>query len=116
MTSTYFWPGVAAIWGALFSGAASAATYWRADRGRPELLPLARSLYAAYATCIVAASAVLMTLILQHRFDVHARAERAKALAQWTLGAGDPAPEGNRITGDDHAEGDFLSVHEQPSR
>ena len=70
MTSTYFWPGVAAIWGALFSGAASAATYWRADRGRPELLPLARSLYAAYATCIVAASAVLMTLILQHRFDV----------------------------------------------
>jgi cytochrome c-type biogenesis protein CcmF len=70
MASTYFWPGVAAIWGALIAGVASAATYWRADRGRPQLLPLARSLYAAYATCIVAASAVLMTLILQHRFDV----------------------------------------------
>jgi cytochrome c-type biogenesis protein CcmF len=70
MASTYFWPGVAAIWGALFAGAASAATYWRADRGRPELLPLARSLYAAFATCILAASSVLMTLILQHRFDV----------------------------------------------
>ncbi len=70
MTSTYFWPGVAAIWGALFSGTASAATYWRADRGRPALLPLARTLYAAFATCVLAACAVLMTLILQHRFDL----------------------------------------------
>jgi cytochrome c-type biogenesis protein CcmF len=70
MTSTYFWPGVAAIWGALFSGTASAATYWQADRGRRDLLPLARSLYTAFATCVVAACAVLMTLILQHRFDL----------------------------------------------
>ncbi len=70
MTSTYFWPGVAAIWGALFSGTASAATYWRADRGRPDLLPLARTLYSAFATCVLAACAVLMTLILQHRFDL----------------------------------------------
>ena len=69
MSATYFWPGVAAIWGALFAGIASAATYWRADR-RPDLLPLARSLYAAFATCVVAAAAVLMALILQHRFDV----------------------------------------------
>ena len=66
----YFWPGVAALWGALLAGLASAITYARADRGRPDLLPLARSLYAGYATCIVAASAVLMTLLLQHRFDV----------------------------------------------
>jgi cytochrome c-type biogenesis protein CcmF len=70
MSSTYFWPGVAAIWGALFSGIASALVYLRADRGRAHLLPLARSLYAAFATCILAASGVLMTLILQHRFDV----------------------------------------------
>ncbi len=70
MAATYFWPGVAAIWGALLAGTASAATYWRADRNRPDLLPLARSLYAAFATCIVAASAVLMALLLQHRFDV----------------------------------------------
>ena len=66
----YFWPGVAALWGALLAGLASLVTYLRADRGRSDLLPLARSLYAAYATCIVAASAVLMTLLLQHRFDV----------------------------------------------
>ncbi len=70
MSAAYFWPGVAAIWGALFAGTASAVTYWRADRERPNLLPLARSLYAAFATCVVAAAAVLMTLILQHRFDV----------------------------------------------
>jgi cytochrome c-type biogenesis protein CcmF len=70
MSAHYFWPGVAAIWGALFAGIASAVTYWRADRERPDLLPLARSLYAAFATCVVAASAVLMTLLLQHRFDV----------------------------------------------
>jgi cytochrome c-type biogenesis protein CcmF len=70
MSPTYFWPGVAAIWGALFAGTASAVTYWRADRQRPDLLPLARSLYAAFATCVVAAAAVLMTLLLQHRFDV----------------------------------------------
>ena len=70
MSSHYFWPGVAAIWGALFAGIASAAVYLRADRGRADLLPLARSFYAAFATCIVAASAVLMTLVLQHRFDV----------------------------------------------
>ena len=70
MTFSYFWPGVAAIWGALFSGIASAATYWRVDRGRRDLLPLARTLYSAFATCVLAAAAVLMTLILQHRFDL----------------------------------------------
>ncbi len=66
----YFWPGVAALWGALAVGLASALTYLRVDRGRKDLLPLARSFYSAYATSIVAASAVLMALILQHRFDV----------------------------------------------
>jgi len=66
----YFWPGVAALWGALLAGLASALTYLRVDRGRKDLLPLARSFYAAYATSIVAASAILMTLLLQHRFDV----------------------------------------------
>jgi cytochrome c-type biogenesis protein CcmF len=66
----YFWPGVAALWGALLAGTASLVVYLRADRGRPQLLPLARQLYAAFAVCIVSASAVLMTLILQHRFDV----------------------------------------------
>src|SRR5262249_37281506 len=66
----YFWPGVAAIWAALLFGLGSAVTYWRVDRGRTDLLPLARSLYAGYATAIVASAAVLMTLLMQHRFDV----------------------------------------------
>src|SRR5499427_6650749 len=66
----YFWPGVAALWGALFSGLASMYFYLRADRGRTEALPAARTAYAAFATCIVAAAGVLMTLLLQHRFDV----------------------------------------------
>jgi len=66
----YVWPGVAAIWGALLSGLACAGTYFAVDRGRRDLLPLARALYSAYATCVVVASAILMTLLLQHRFDV----------------------------------------------
>ncbi len=70
MSGAYFWPGVIAIWGALFAGLASVVLYFRVDRGRTDLLGLARSSYNAFATCIVAAMAVLMTLILQHRFDV----------------------------------------------
>lgn len=66
----YFWPGVAAIWGALFAGLVSAVTYLRVDRGRRDLLPLARTTYSAFALSIVAASAIQMTLLLQHRFDV----------------------------------------------
>jgi cytochrome c-type biogenesis protein CcmF len=66
----YFWPGVAAIWAALFFGLASLATYFRVERGRSDLLPLARSAYAAFATSVVSASVVLMMLLLQHRFDV----------------------------------------------
>ncbi len=66
----YFWPGVAAIWGALLAGLASVATYLAVDRGRRDLLPLARTTYAAFTACVVAASAILMTLLLQHRFDV----------------------------------------------
>ena len=67
---TYFWPGVAAIWGALLSGLASVVLYVRVDRGRKDLLHAARSAYAAFATCILAASGVLLALLLQHRFDV----------------------------------------------
>jgi cytochrome c-type biogenesis protein CcmF len=66
----YVWPGVAAIWGALLSGLACAGAYFAVDRGRRDLLPLARAMYSAYATCVVVASAILMTLLLQHRFDV----------------------------------------------
>ncbi len=66
----YFWPGVAAIWGALLAGLASVATYLAVDRGRRDLLPLARTTYSAFTACVVAASAILMTLLLQHRFDV----------------------------------------------
>ncbi|MEP6994565.1 MAG: cytochrome c biogenesis protein CcsA [Acidobacteriota bacterium] len=66
----YFWPGVVALWGALFAGLASAITYLRVDRGRHDLLPLARTTDAAFAAAIVAASGILMTLLLQHRFDV----------------------------------------------
>ena len=66
----YFWPGVAAIWAALFFGLASLVAYFRVDRGRSDLLPFARGAYAAFATSIVASSAVLLVLLLQHRFDV----------------------------------------------
>jgi cytochrome c-type biogenesis protein CcmF len=69
MTS-YFWPGVAALWGALAAGLTSLVLYVRVDRGRTDLLSLARSSYNAFATCIVAAAGVLMALLLQHRFDV----------------------------------------------
>ena len=44
--------------------------YVRVERGRADFLPLARTAYSAFATCILAAAAVLMTLLLQHRFDV----------------------------------------------
>jgi cytochrome c-type biogenesis protein CcmF len=66
----YFWPGVAAIWAALLFGLASLVAYFRVDRGRADLLPVARSAYAAFATSVVSASVVLMILLLQHRFDV----------------------------------------------
>jgi cytochrome c-type biogenesis protein CcmF len=66
----YFWPGVVAIWSALFFALASLVTYVLVDRGRTHLLATARSAYAAFATSIVAASGVLMALLLQHRFDV----------------------------------------------
>jgi cytochrome c-type biogenesis protein CcmF len=66
----YFWPGVAAIWAALLFGLASMLAYFRVDRGRKDLLPFARNAYAAFATSVVAASVVLMILLLQHRFDV----------------------------------------------
>jgi cytochrome c-type biogenesis protein CcmF len=67
---SYFWPGVIALWGALFAGLASAVTYVRVERGRRDLLAFARTTYAAFATAIVASAAILMTLLLQHRFDV----------------------------------------------
>ena len=66
----YFWPGVVALWGGLFAGLASIVFYFRADRGHAEALPIARSAYAAFATCIVAAAGTLMALLIQHRFDV----------------------------------------------
>jgi cytochrome c-type biogenesis protein CcmF len=66
----YVWPGVAAIWSALFAGVAGAVTYLLVDRGRKQLLPLARTLYTAFTVSVVAAAAILMTLLLQHRFDV----------------------------------------------
>jgi cytochrome c-type biogenesis protein CcmF len=66
----YFWPGVVALWGGLLAGLASIVLYFRADRGHAGALPLARSAYAAFATCIVAAAGTLMALLIQHRFDV----------------------------------------------
>jgi cytochrome c-type biogenesis protein CcmF len=66
----YVWPGVAAIWSALIAGLVSAITYVRVDRGRKDLLPLARTTYTAFAVSVVASAAILMTLLLQHRFDV----------------------------------------------
>ena len=66
----YFWPGVVALWAALLAGLACFVLYIRVDRGRDDLLALARNAYSAFVVSIVAAAAVLMTLILQHRFDV----------------------------------------------
>ena len=66
----YVWPGVAATWGALIAGLASAITYLRVERGRKDLLPLARITYTAFTVSVVASAAILMTLLLKHRFDV----------------------------------------------
>ena len=66
----YVWPGVFAIWSALVAGLASAVTYWRVDRGRRDLLPFARTTYLAFTVSVVTSAAILMTLLLQHRFDV----------------------------------------------
>ena len=66
----YVWPGVAALWGALIAGLASAITYVRVERGRKDLLPLARVTYTAFTVSVVASAAILMTLLLKHRFDV----------------------------------------------
>jgi cytochrome c-type biogenesis protein CcmF len=66
----YVWPGVIAIWSSLFAGLAAAVTYLLVDRGRKELLALARTLYTAFMVSVVASAAILMTLLLQHRFDV----------------------------------------------
>jgi hypothetical protein len=45
----YFWPGVVAIWGALIAGLASVYFYFRVERGRSDLLVLARNTYSAFA-------------------------------------------------------------------
>ncbi|MGH9442335.1 MAG: cytochrome c biogenesis protein CcsA [Thermoanaerobaculia bacterium] len=73
-----FWPGVAVLWGALLSGLASLYGYFRADRSSLRAVPgvadawlgFARRAYTAFAACIVGTSAILMSLILNHRFDV----------------------------------------------
>src|SRR5262249_20177034 len=64
------WPGVAAIWSALIAGLASATAYLLVERGRRDLLPFARTTYTAFTVSVLTASAILMTLLLQHRFDV----------------------------------------------
>ncbi len=66
----YVWPGVFAIWSALIAGLASVAAYVRVERGRRDLLQLARISYTAFAVSVVTSAAILMTLLLQHRFDV----------------------------------------------
>jgi len=65
-----FWPGVATLWAALFCGLASIYGYFRADRGAADYLPFARRAYAMFVACVVATSAILMALLLNHRFDV----------------------------------------------
>ena len=66
----YVWPGVFAIWSALVAGLACAVTYARVDRGRRDLLPFARTTYLAFTVSVVTSAAILMTLLMQHRFDV----------------------------------------------
>ena len=66
----YVWPGVIAIWSSLFAGLAAAIAYLLVDRGRKGLLPLARTLYTAFTVSVLASATILMTLLLQHRFDV----------------------------------------------
>src|SRR5215471_11471565 len=65
-----FWPGVATLWAALLCGMTSIYGYFRADRGAAEWLPFARRAYALFVGCVVATSAILMALLLRHRFDV----------------------------------------------
>jgi cytochrome c-type biogenesis protein CcmF len=65
-----FWPGVATLWAALFCGLASMYGYFRADRGAAGYLPFARRAYGLFVACVVATSAIMMALLLNHRFDV----------------------------------------------
>src|SRR5215471_11580278 len=65
-----FWPGVATLWAALLCGLTAIYGYFRADRGAAEWLPFARRAYALFVGCVVATSAILMALLLRHRFDV----------------------------------------------
>jgi cytochrome c biogenesis factor len=65
-----FWPGVATLWTALFCGLAAMYGYFRADRGAAEYLGFARRAYAIFVASVVATAAILMTLLLNHRFDV----------------------------------------------
>jgi cytochrome c-type biogenesis protein CcmF len=65
-----FWPGVATLWAALACGLVSIYGYVRADRGALDYLPFARRAYTLFTVFILAASGILMALILQHRFDV----------------------------------------------
>lgn len=65
-----FWPGVATLWTALFAGLASMYGYFRAERGDAAAIPFARRAYTLFTVSVVATAAILMTLILQHRFDV----------------------------------------------
>ncbi len=65
-----FWPGVATLWAALFCGLASMYGYFRADRGNADYLPFARRAYAMFVASVVASSALLLMLLLNHRFDV----------------------------------------------
>jgi cytochrome c-type biogenesis protein CcmF len=65
-----FWPGVATLWTALFCGLAAMYGYFRADRGAAEYLGFARRAYTIFVGSVVATAAILMTLLLNHRFDV----------------------------------------------
>lgn len=65
-----FWPGVFTLWAALLCGLASVYGYFRVDRGAAAFLPFARRMYALFVAAVLATSAILLTLILQHRFDI----------------------------------------------
>src|SRR5450830_1113028 len=65
-----FWPGTIALWTALFAGLASFGCYLAADRGGRGWMTAARRTYLVFTAAVLSTCGIMLTLILQHRFDV----------------------------------------------
>jgi cytochrome c-type biogenesis protein CcmF len=65
-----FWPGTIALWTALVAGLVSFGCYLAADRGGRGWMTAARTTYLVFTAAVLSTCGIMLTLILQHRFDV----------------------------------------------